>query len=65
MIIIGCGISGIAAAKRLSKHHNIKNFLVLEARETYGGRMNTIKTDKGYSSDLGVIKNYKNIKIIF
>lgn len=42
VVIVGCGISGIAAAHRLLKHgfHNVR---ILEATERSGGRIKTGK----------------------
>jgi monoamine oxidase len=45
VIIIGGGISGLAAANELIKS-GIKNVLVLEGNDRLGGRINTVR-DQG------------------
>tara|TARA_R110000868_G_scaffold8205_6_gene42691 strand:+ start:5277 stop:6551 length:1275 start_codon:yes stop_codon:yes gene_type:complete len=49
-IIVGAGISGLAAAKQL--HKQGKNILVLEARDRVGGRTDTHQ-EFGFPVDLG------------
>ncbi|KAG0256071.1 hypothetical protein BG011_004761 [Mortierella polycephala] len=41
VVIIGAGISGLAAAHELSKHSSSIQVTVLEARDRIGGRLNT------------------------
>ncbi|KAF9288553.1 hypothetical protein BGZ68_000106 [Mortierella alpina] len=41
VVIIGAGISGLAAAHELSKHHSSIQVTVLEARNRIGGRLDT------------------------
>lgn len=50
VIVIGAGISGIAAALRLQKHRY--NVIILEARDRIGGRIHT-DTSLGASLDMG------------
>ncbi|MCO5231577.1 MAG: FAD-dependent oxidoreductase [Chitinophagales bacterium] len=51
-IIIGAGYAGIAAASKL--HQANKNFIVLEARDRIGGRVNTQKIENsGETIDVG------------
>lgn len=44
-IIVGAGVSGLAAAKFL-KEKGIKEFVVLEANDRVGGRTYTIQNEK-------------------
>lgn len=41
VIIIGAGVSGIAAATKLLKN-GFKNFIILEAESKIGGRVQTL-----------------------
>ncbi|KAF9941013.1 hypothetical protein BGZ67_006069 [Mortierella alpina] len=41
VVIVGAGISGLAAAHELSKHHSSIQVTVLEARNRIGGRLDT------------------------
>jgi len=51
IIIIGAGISGIAAAKTLyDKGYSVT---IIEARDRVGGRMNTDRTTLSAPCDLG------------
>ncbi len=52
MIVIGSGISGLAAAKWL-KDNNLTKVLVLEARDRVGGRTYTKRDSKVDWVDLG------------
>jgi monoamine oxidase len=45
VIIIGSGISGLAAASELV-NNGVSNILILEAQDYVGGRTNTVKTGK-------------------
>ena len=45
VIIIGGGISGLAAASELVDN-GISNIVILEAQDYVGGRTNTVKTGK-------------------
>lgn len=49
IIVVGAGLSGLAAAKKLHPHHEV---LVLEARDRIGGRTWTDKLG-GLSTDMG------------
>src|SRR5690349_1554377 len=51
VLIIGGGLSGLSAGNYLFDH-NIKNFLILEARDRVGGRTCTIDYKK-HSVDVG------------
>lgn len=58
VIIIGAGVSGIAAATKLLKN-NFKNFIILEAENRIGGRIQTLPFGGNYylfNSILKVIK---------
>lgn len=50
VIIIGAGISGVAAATRLFER-GISNILVLEAENRIGGRIHTYKLPDGEFSN--------------
>jgi protoporphyrinogen oxidase len=52
-VIIGGGISGLAAARRLKKDLGENDFIVLEAQARIGGRVFTKTTEKGNRADLG------------
>jgi monoamine oxidase len=52
-LIIGAGISGLAAGRKLLKEHDEENFLILEAQDRVGGRIHTVKSSLGYEADLG------------
>ena len=54
IIIIGSGVSGLAAAIKLKNEEKKTNFLMLEAREVQGGRVYTKTTSNGNLIDLGV-----------
>lgn len=41
VIIIGAGVAGIATATKLLKH-NFSNFIILEAENRVGGRIQTL-----------------------
>ena len=43
VIIVGAGISGLAAAYYMSKHHPNKKIAILEARENIGGTWDYFK----------------------
>lgn len=47
VIIIGAGVSGIAAATKLLKN-NFNNFIVLEAENRIGGRIQTLPFGGNY-----------------
>jgi monoamine oxidase len=47
VLIVGGGISGLAAGKVLSKDDI--NFLIVEAQDYLGGRVNTVSVDTGKS----------------
>ncbi|TWV99827.1 flavin monoamine oxidase family protein [Chitinophaga pinensis] len=50
IIIIGAGAAGLIAARELSAHHTVT---VLEARETTGGRIQTVYKDGVKSAETG------------
>ena len=50
-VIVGAGLSGLAAARSLSEAG--KNFIVLEARNRTGGRVHTVPLGNGAYADLG------------
>jgi monoamine oxidase len=52
VIIIGAGISGLAAASQLVKHEEF-NFVILEARDRSGGRVHTDEISLGHPLDMG------------
>jgi monoamine oxidase len=52
VIVVGGGLSGLAAADRLSKNGNLR-LLVLEASERFGGRTLTVESKDGGAHDLG------------
>lgn len=47
VIIIGAGVSGIAAATKLLKN-GFKNFIILEAESKIGGRVQTLPFGGNY-----------------
>lgn len=47
VIIIGSGVSGIAAATKLLKNQ-FKNFIILEAENRIGGRIQTLPFGGNY-----------------
>lgn len=47
VIIIGAGVSGIAAATKLLKN-NFNNFIILEAESRIGGRIQTLPFGGNY-----------------
>lgn len=51
IIVIGSGISGIAAAKELTSHGF--NVLLIEARDRIGGRVHSVELGKGQFIELG------------
>ncbi|RXG54542.1 putative polyamine oxidase 4, partial [Armadillidium vulgare] len=51
VIVIGCGASGLAAAKELEKR--IESYLILEGSDRVGGRIKTIDTPSGGFIDIG------------
>ena len=52
-LILGGGISGLAAGRKLMKEHQITDYLILEAMDQPGGRIRTVKSKKGYEADVG------------
>ncbi len=46
VIIVGAGVSGIAAASRLYER-GVRNFLVIEAEDRLGGRVHTVDLPDG------------------
>ena len=50
IIIIGAGVAGLIAARELSAHHTVT---VLEARDTIGGRIQTVYRDSVKSAETG------------
>lgn len=62
-IIIGAGLSGLAAAITLKK--NRLNFLLIEAAEVPGGRVKTHKTQDGFLTDVGfqvILSSYPELE---
>ena len=53
VIIVGAGISGLAAGKKLREEHGVEDFVVLEAQDRLGGRVWTRTTPKGHQADFG------------
>ncbi|MFD1737819.1 flavin monoamine oxidase family protein [Bacillus salitolerans] len=51
IVIVGGGITGLAAALECKKHQ--KSFVVLEARDRPGGRLYSVTTKEGIRIDLG------------
>jgi monoamine oxidase len=51
IVIIGAGFAGIAAGKKLQETD--KKFVIVEARERIGGRVNTVTLSSGAMVDLG------------
>lgn len=47
VVIIGCGISGLAAASKLIKK-GIEDFVIIEAQDYVGGRINSIDYSKKF-----------------
>ena len=45
VLIIGAGLTGLTLAKNLEEQG--KNYLVLDARDRIGGRINTVEVDNG------------------
>lgn len=43
IVIVGGGISGLVTAQALTSKHNMKNFLVTEARERVGGNITSVE----------------------
>lgn len=63
VVIVGAGLAGLAAALELKKKNY--SFVVIEARNRYGGRLHSIVTDNGVTIDLGaqwVGSNHKRLK---
>ena len=52
-VIIGGGISGLAAGRKLLKEHDEEDFVILEAQDRIGGRILTAKSEQGFEADLG------------
>lgn len=52
VIIIGAGIAGLEAGHYLQEH-GVDNYIILEARNRIGGRVNTITPWKGVPIELG------------
>jgi monoamine oxidase len=54
IVIVGAGASGIAAASRLLENE-IDDFVILEAENRYGGRIDTVR--------FGMLTTYECFKI--
>ena len=53
VVVIGAGISGIAAARHILDARQNTDVLVLEARERAGGRIHTITSKDGEPIEIG------------
>jgi len=60
VIIIGAGISGIAAATKLLKN-KFNNFIILEAENRIGGRIQTLPFGGNYYIYLVKINSIKQV----
>ncbi|WNF38226.1 FAD-dependent oxidoreductase [Bacillaceae bacterium IKA-2] len=63
VVIIGAGLAGLATAFELKKNH--LSFVVLEARDRPGGRIESIVTDENVCIDMGaqwIGKNHYRVK---
>ena len=57
ILIIGAGITGLSLAKRLEEHG--KDYVILEARERLGGRIQTFITKNGTPVEMGKSSTYE------
>lgn len=53
VVVVGAGLSGLAAALRLKSMSNVLSVRILEARDRVGGRVESAKFSKEASFDLG------------
>ncbi|MFC4767812.1 flavin monoamine oxidase family protein [Effusibacillus consociatus] len=51
VVVVGAGIAGLTAAWEINRHNH--NFVVLEARDQVGGRIQSVTTELGVTVDLG------------
>ena len=57
ILIIGAGITGLSLAKRLEEQG--KDYVILEARERLGGRIQTFITKNGTPVEMGKSSTYE------
>ena len=63
VLIIGSGLTGLTLAKNLEEQG--KNYLVLDARDRIGGRINTIEVDNGTKVEMGATWFFPHFKNLF
>ena len=64
-VIVGAGLAGLSAGRYLLKELKVDNFVILEAGDRAGGRVQTITTPQGNKADLGVNSSRKKKKLGF
>lgn len=63
VLIIGAGLTGLTLAKNLEEQG--KNYLVLDAQDRIGGRINTIEVDNGTKVEMGATWYFPHFKNLF
>merc|ERR1712018_381563 len=63
VLIIGAGLTGLTLAKNLEEQG--KNYLVLDARDRIGGRINTVEVDNGPKDEMGATWFFPHFKNLF